>query len=209
MKDSPLYPVLYMVVLAAVFGAAVSAVAVATRSRVEAGERARFRSHVLYALGVEAPEDPEALAGVWTRTVEARRDGDGPYFVARAADGSVRGYAFLFRGQGFWGPIEGVLAVDPAGERVLGLSFTAHQETPGLGGRIAEDWFREQFRGKPVRAPGPGAPVLRFVFRKPAGEREVEAITGATQTSRRLARFLNDFLTRLPGRAPLARGGAG
>ncbi|RMG84930.1 MAG: FMN-binding protein, partial [Candidatus Dadabacteria bacterium] len=116
------------------------------------------------------------------------------------------GYAFPFEGPGFWGPISGVVAVDPAGERILGISFVRHQETPGLGGRISEGWFRDQFRGKPLEVRD--GRVLEFVFRPPTGEREVEAITGATQTSTRLARFLNAFLARLPGRA-VFRGGRG
>ncbi len=204
MRDSPLYPVLYMVVLSAVLGAAVSAVAVATRDRVEAARQARFRTQVLSALGEAVPAEADALDAFWARSVEER---PGPVYVLRRG-GRVAGVAFPFRGPGFWGPIEGVVAVDPAGERLLGVAFTRHRETPGLGGRISEPWFREQFRGKRL-APGPDGRVLRFVLRRPAAPDEVEAITGATQTSTRLARFLNAFLLDLPGRAAAVSGGDG
>ncbi|MBE0618532.1 MAG: FMN-binding protein, partial [Proteobacteria bacterium] len=92
---------------------------------------------------------------------------------------------------------------------ILGLSFTKHQETPGLGGRITEPWFRDQFQGKPVRPPPEGGPPLQFVYRQPRSPREVEAITGATQTSTRLGVFLNGFLRSLPERPPFQKGGAG
>ncbi len=199
MRDAPWYPVLYMTALAAVFGGLVATTAAVTRGRVEAGERSRLRARVLQAFGVKAPAEPEALEALWRRIVEERSDARGTYY-AWVEEGRVRGYAFPFRAPGFWGPIDGVLALDPSGRRILGLSIVRHQETPGLGGRIAENWFLEQFRGRPARPGGPDGDILEFVFRKPDGPREVEAVTGATQTSRRLGRFLNTFLRDLSGR---------
>lgn len=209
MKDSPLYPILFMVVLASVFGAIVSSVALVTRARVEAGERAQFRQHVLSAFHIQAPAEPEALAEVWNRRVKERTSPKGPYYAAFSEDGTVLGYGFPFTGPGFWGPISGILAVKPDGEEILGISFTKHQETPGLGGRITEPWFREQFQGKPIEPPAGGGPPLEFVYREPRKPREVEAITGATQTSSRLDAFLNRFLRTLPERAPFQKEGTG
>ncbi len=208
MRDSAVYPIVFMVLLSAVYGAAVSSVAVATKGRVAAGETARLRSHVLAAFGLEGPTDPAAIDQVWNRSIEERSDKRGRYYVARNADGKLLGYGFPFTGPGFWGPISGVLAVDPQGTRIIGLSFTKHQETPGLGGRISERWFQEQFRGKPIDVPAEGGVPLRFVYRTPGGPREVEAITGATQTSSRLDKFLNSFLVGLKDRTVL-RGGGG
>jgi len=208
-RDSPFYPILFMVAISAIYGAAVSAVAVATRARVEAGERARYRSYVLSTFDMEAPEDPQAVDRLWNERIEERSDARGPYFAARGQQGQLLGYAFPFSGPGFWGPIRGVLAVDPAGKKILGIAFTQHQETPGLGGRITEPWFRDQFRGKPLEPPPGGGPPLDFVFRKPQTPREVEAITGATQTSTRLEKFLDPFLRELAGRSVFREGGEG
>lgn len=209
MRDSALYPIVFMVAVSAVFGAAVSAVQVATRDRVEAGERSRVRGHVLKAFGLDAPADPRELDRVWAASVEEARGAGGPYYVARRAGVEVYAYAFPFTGPGFWGPISGVVAVDPAGRRLLGISFTRHSETPGLGGRISEPWFQEQFRGKALEATA-GSPPLRFVYRKPEAPDEVQAITGATQTSSRLARYLIPFLQELRTNPVLSgRGGKG
>lgn len=208
MKNSPLYPIGFMVVLAAFFGAVVSSLALVTRERVEAGERAQFRQHVLSAFHLPAPRDPDALARLWSRRVEELASPQGEYYRVRGEDGALLGYGFRFQGPGFWGPISGVLAVTPGGTEILGVAFTKHQETPGLGGRIAEDWFRDQFRGKPLAPPSAGGPTLTFVYRKPREPREVEAITGATQTSRRLEEFLNRFLEEVRRHPALAQGGA-
>lgn len=209
MRNSAAYPILFMAFISALFGAAVSTVAVATKARVEAGERARRRAHVLSAAGIQTPEDPTALEEVWGRTVDEKSDEQGTYYFVRDSSGQPVGYVFPFQGPGFWGPIRGVVAIDRNGERILGISFVEHQETPGLGGRISEGWFRRQFRGKPL-APPPGREVpLRFVFREPQEPYEVEAITGATQTSVRLERFLNPFLTEVRGRSVFQTGGQG
>jgi len=51
-------------------------------------------------------------------------------------------------GVGLWGKLYGFLALKPDGDNVLGISFYKHQETPGLGAEITEDWFKSQFSGK-------------------------------------------------------------
>ncbi|MDW7709708.1 MAG: FMN-binding protein [Deferrisomatales bacterium] len=206
MKDT-LYPILFMAVLASFFGAVVSSLALITRDRVVAGERAQFRQHVLAAFHIQVPLEPEAVARTWEERIQVREDAEGEYYLARAEDGSVLGYGFRFTGPGFWGPISGLLAVKPGGEELLGLSFTRHQETPGLGGRITEKWFRDQFEGKPLLPLPDDAPALSFVFREPRVPREVEAITGATQTITRLEEFLNRFLADV-ARRPVLEGGS-
>jgi Na+-transporting NADH:ubiquinone oxidoreductase subunit C len=197
-----------MVVLAAFFGAVVSSLALVTRDRVEAGERAQFRQHVLSAFHLPAPREPDALARLWSRRVEELAAPQGEYYRVRGEDGALLGYGFRFQGPGFWGPISGVLAVKPGGTEILGIAFTKHQETPGLGGRITEAWFREQFRGKPLAPPPGGGPALTFVYRPPREPREVEAVTGATQTSSRLEESLNRFLEDLRRHSALAGGEA-
>ena len=90
------------------------------------------------------------------------------------------GYALALRSPGFWGPIDGYLGVDSRAERILGIAFTRQGETPGLGGRIVEAWFREQFRGKPIV--DDGQPVLDFVFRTPETSRERHRGTSVATT---------------------------
>ena len=56
--------------------------------------------------------------------------------------------AVPFSGSGVWGPIEGVLALEPDMQTIRGVRFYKQEETPGLGGEIASDWFQAQFKGK-------------------------------------------------------------
>lgn len=61
--------------------------------------------------------------------------------------------AYLLPGEfpGFKTFVKVILALDP-GFTVLGLEIMEHEEDPGLGGEIAQDYFKNQFRGKPHAA---------------------------------------------------------
>lgn len=89
-------------------------------------------------------------------------------------------------GAGLWGPVWGYIAVATDNRTILGAYFDHESETPGLGGKIKDDpSFRAQFAGK----------VLDFTSDKPFSiikggakgqENAVDAITGATMTSKGL-----------------------
>jgi Na+-transporting NADH:ubiquinone oxidoreductase subunit C len=88
-----------------------------------------------------------------------------------------------------------MVGIDPQATKILGLAFYGHSETPGLGGRITERWFTDQFTGLPLR------PIERdqnIFYLKPEGtaeaSNELDAITGATITSSSVEAFLNQEL---------------
>jgi Na+-transporting NADH:ubiquinone oxidoreductase subunit C len=209
--DSPAYSVFFMLLLSIVFGSTVSAISHFTKARVAAGETQRLRANVLAAFSLDVPTEMEELTSLWQKRIRevdsSSSDSDvGKYYVAQDESGRRLGYGLPFTSPGFWGPIDGILAIAVEGDELLGISFISHQETPGLGGRISEEWFIDQFKGKPARTLKAGERILEFVYRKPASPREVEAITGATQTSSRLERFLNDFLDKVDRHPAFANG---
>ena len=67
---------------------------------------------------------------------------------------------------------------------INGIEFLAIAETPGLGMRATEDEFKTQFNGKK------GA-VLSVTKSGNAGEAEINAISGATITSRAVTNAVN------------------
>jgi len=104
-------------------------------------------------------------------------------------------------GAGLWGPVWGYIAFDAGLESIIGAYFDHESETPGLGGKIKDDpSFRAQFAGKKVF----------FCQQEPfgivkggTGEREnaVDAITGATMTSKGLSSAINAWLKAYKGYA--------
>jgi Na+-transporting NADH:ubiquinone oxidoreductase subunit C len=69
-------------------------------------------------------------------------------------------------------------------QRLSGIDFLKQQETPGLGARIGEPWFKQQFKGKrgPFTTVGEG---------EPSAENQFDAITGATITSNAVKAIVN------------------
>ena len=59
--------------------------------------------------------------------------------------------AYLLPGRfpGFKTFISAILALDP-NFSILGLEIMEHEEDPGLGGEIVQDYFKKQFKGKPL-----------------------------------------------------------
>ena len=87
-------------------------------------------------------------------------------------DSEIIGYAFLATGKGYGGKINILVGVDEnfAIEDVVIISNT---ETPGLGSKITESSFTDQFKGMATED---------VALKKDGGE--VDAITGATISSK-------------------------
>ncbi len=188
------YTVFYAVCLGAVCAGLLTGAGKVTSSRVEANERAEEVRNILDVLGVayDHSSGAEELLRVFSDTVRKGRSGD-LHFYVRVEGGRPTTIAFALRGQGVWGPIEGFLALEPDLKTVRGLTFHKQEETPGLGGEIGSEWFRDQFRGKSILA-GDGPPGIKI--RKgggASGPHEVDAISGATMTSVRVEGMLLSF----------------
>ena len=118
-----------------------------------------------------------------------------PVLVSRLDDGSMK-YVIPMYGAGLWGPIWGYVAVDADGNTVYGANFSHESETPGLGARIAEQPFQDEFKGKHLYAGGAfkSVAVMKKGQKTPSGGEQVDALSGATITSRGVSTMLNDCL---------------
>jgi len=105
--------------------------------------------------------------------------------------------AVHFEGPGLWGPIRGFLALDPDMRTSRGITFYEQEETPGLGGEIAADWFLKSFVGKEiVDASGQAGIII-----KGGGDQnalnEVDTISGATMTCDKVEELLNNVIEKI------------
>lgn len=102
------------------------------------------------------------------------RDVERTFYRGRK-EGELSGVAFkVVAPDGYSGNIEIMVGVDGAGT-VTGIEILSHAETPGLGDKIAHDWFKDQFRGQNL-----GSADWRV--KKDGGD--FEQITGATISPR-------------------------
>lgn len=173
-----IYPVLFMMLLTMVFITSVSGIYLFTRDRVLMNETLSLKKAVLYAAGIDFPEgDPAGVQEVYSGRVREVGSVDGrPAYFEILENGSPAGYAAFVSGAGLWGEIVAIFGFESGLDTLTGVEFLEQNETPGLGARITEEWFKEQFRGK--RGP------FRLVEEGTAdAPDELDAITGATRTS--------------------------
>ena len=104
-----------------------------------------------------------------------KRSAGGMEYYAGLSGGRAVGYCFPASGRGYGGFLKLMVGIDPEG-KIAGVRVLEHQETPGLGAKIvevrpgeSEPWFLAAFRGLPARR---------------IGLKDIQAITGATITSR-------------------------
>ena len=95
-------------------------------------------------------------------------------------------------GAGLWGPVWGYVAFEPDGKTIAGAYFDHESETPGLGAKIKDEpWFREKFAGKSVEFGGEQLFNLSKNAEATGASNAVDAISGATMTSKGLNEALN------------------
>ena len=195
MKQQRWYPVMYMFIVTAVLSAAVIGFAQYTREQVQANQDRNFEFAILKGLpGMYEPDlSAIELHEKFVNEVNEPTDKtDGAYTLGK--NGTITAYALPIEGQGFWAEIKAVIGIEPDKKTITGIAIYEQRETPGLGAEAAKKEFTDQFEN--IEISSQGKPI---VFRRP-GEQlqqgQVHAVTGATQTSTRLEKIINDNLSQ-------------
>jgi electron transport complex protein RnfG len=114
------------------------------------------------------------------------------YFECKDSSGSVVGIALPAQGNGYQGVIKLMIGLTPNLDEITGIQVLEQVETPGLGGRISESVFQEQFKG--VRT----EPAVAYVKNQdPSKDTEIKAVTGATISSRSVVSIINKNIQKL------------
>lgn len=182
-----IYPILFMVVVTVVFISVVSGIYLSTKDLVLLNESIFEKKAVLYAAGIDYPEDDtQKIEAMYEERVREAGEEDGrpSYFVVDLPSGET-GYVVYTSGAGLWGEIVALFGLKTDMQTLTGVEFVQQNETPGLGARITEDWFKQQFRGKE----GPFTLVEEGTADEPD---ELDAITGATRTSNAVLKIANN-----------------
>ena len=195
--------VVYMFLISLFFASLVSAVKMMNDKRIERNQTIKLQQIILQVLQISSPEQmkekplsEDELARLFAERVKGIDVEERQLYIGYEQNGqTIQGYALPVGGPGFWGPIQGMVGIAPDASRVLGIAFIRHSETPGLGGRITEPWFTGQFEDLPLY---PIEGDQNIFYLKPEGTaqapNELDAITGATNTSAAVETFLNQEL---------------
>jgi len=108
------------------------------------------------------------------------------YFECKDSSGEIAGIALPAQGNGYQGVIKLMVGLTPDLQRITGVKVLEQVETPGLGGRIGEEAFQNQFNDISVE------PEVEYVKnQKPEKDNQIRAVTGATISSRSVVAIIN------------------
>ena len=97
-------------------------------------------------------------------------------------------------GKGLFSTLYGFIALESDKQTIVGLKFYEQGETPGLGGEVENPRWLALWKGKKLLNNN-GRPALKLVKTIPANEFEVDALSGATMTTRGLQNMLDYWLS--------------
>lgn len=176
--------ILFTVLLGTGCGVLLVGISAFTQNRIKANEEFTVRSSILEAFGISFTK--ETINELFKDNVTSTTKSGFTFHKAR--DGAV---AFEIKGPGLWGPIYGVICLEPDLAAIRRITVLHQEETPGLGARIEESEFLAQFKGKRI------LPKLIFLPQgKARASNEVDSITGATGSSKAFEKLLNENVQR-------------
>ncbi|NBG87042.1 FMN-binding protein [Isachenkonia alkalipeptolytica] len=186
MKKMSPKPILFMIAITVVFTGILATINEITAEQVELNEEAAEQRSFLNVADLEyedlsAEEVTELFEETFTEITVAGRD----LYEVHPND-ELLGYVYPMADSAVWGEIRGIIGIHRDFEYLLGVEFLSHNETPGLGGRIEEEEFKEQFRELDI-SDVEGDNFVDY-------EGEIDAISGATGTSNAVRDIINDHL---------------
>ena len=191
-KNGIVYTVIFTFITAFFFVFFLALASGATEKQVQINQKLAVQQAVLSALNM-LPKDPAQTAEEYNKLFDSIPVPGDVMEVTLDGEALLVNY---YSGSGLWGTITGILAVDENLDRIVGLEIISHNETPGLGGRIDEAWFKKQFREEKISPQG-------ITVRKGSGSSgdtdpdnsTVDGITGASLTSASVQNIINTQLS--------------
>lgn len=178
-KKSMIYPTIFMICLTAILTFLLATLNAYTLPLVEQNEELDLNRKILSVFDIGHDRSNSDIVNKFNENISDTGEtyNEEPIY-AYTVDGEIKGYAVSLKGSGIWGPIVSYIGLSPDYTEILGIDFIQQEETPGLGGRIEEKFYKEQYRNIPAD-----------------GIRDnVDAISGATGTSNAVFNFLTSDL---------------
>ncbi|AOY87264.1 Na(+)-translocating NADH-quinone reductase subunit C [Marinobacter salinus] len=115
-------------------------------------------------------------------------------------NGTVTRVVLPIHGYGLWSTLYGFISLEGDLNTIEGLGFYAHAETPGLGGEVDNPRWKKQWVGKEVYGGQLADPQIQLVKGGVGAdaankEHKVDALSGATLTSRGVQQLVNYWMS--------------
>jgi Na+-transporting NADH:ubiquinone oxidoreductase subunit C len=194
MKQGTFYTVLFSLIASFLLVLGLAAVNEFTKPLTERNAALALRKNVLSSFGISYSGDDDAFSKF--DALVKFEDKDGTEFY-RYRDGDTVFYAARVSGNGLWGIITCVLAVNRDVTRIKGIEILNHNETPGLGGRIEESVYKDQFRNEAVGQDLRIRLTRLGTYDTDHENSSVDGVTGATRTSESMVAIVSKGLAAL------------
>jgi len=165
--------VVVLTVLSVISGGALAYVQTSTTAQIENNKLQFIKGPAVKTILGDTSNNP---------IVDRFKIKDNSFFVGKY-DGNPKAVVFESSGKGFGGDVGIVVGVELDDDKILGVRVTTMSETPGVGARAKTDiTFVSQFKDQ----------TLKGTFKVKADGGQVDAIGGATITSRAVSAALTD-----------------
>jgi len=198
-QDTNLGQAWLVLALAILFGSALAAVQVSLSERIAANRQKETVSRIPELVWGPAKAREITTGDTKIRIVPGTlqaRSGINPvalklFKVMHA--GQLAGWVIKARGQGYADKIDLLIGIDPEVNTLTGLFVLDQKETPGLGNKITGPQWRRQFQGRSTAQP------LTVATGSSGTKTAIDAITGATISSRSGTRIVNGVMAAVKG----------
>jgi electron transport complex protein RnfG len=199
-KNSNFAQAWLILVLALIFGAALAAVQVNLSEIIRNNKLQETLERIPELIwgaaeaGKIGNRDP--ALDITPGTIAVEKDGKTSYYhlyrVSHA--GRLSGWVIKAGGRGYADKLEILIGLDSNAKTISGIFILEQKETPGLGNKIALARWRNQFIGKSTAEP------LTVVKGKSPTSNSIDAVTGATISSRSVTGIVNRTIGDIKGR---------
>lgn len=186
-----------VILLAFLFGISLAGIQLTLAPKIETNKLNETREKVPeLVLGAEGAanlaKNGQSLA-IDSRMVNVEKNGKKiRYRIFQAHDsGKAVGWVAKSSGQGYADKIELLIGFNPRMTAITGLFILNQKETPGLGNKITETTWRQQFIAKALDE------LLIVVKTGAKAPNEIDAITGATISSNSVCTIINNAISDL------------
>ncbi|NWN91645.1 Na(+)-translocating NADH-quinone reductase subunit C [Marinobacter adhaerens] len=162
------------------------------------------------AVGVEDPmkydmykasSDPEMSTNILSSADKAgiKRRPNVAKIYTLSENGDIKRVVLPVHGYGLWSTLYGFMSLEGDLNTIEGLGFYSHAETPGLGGEVDNPRWKSQWVGKELYDADKTEPKIRLLkggvgADTPNKQHKVDALSGATLTSRGVEQLVNYWM---------------
>jgi len=205
-RETMLYPIVFMIILSLVFVGILAIQYRLSENKIETYKMESYQKLVLQlcassiarASGLSAEDIVSGFPATYSEYIKPSSliGEDRPSFAVSLGDSMIVRCVDI-PGKGLWGSMRGLVAMSPDLSEIRDFAIYEQMETPGLGGRISEEWFQAQFRYRQVISDGKFLPLELIPEKQKASAGQINQVTGATITSAAVIKMLRTELQDL------------